>query len=387
MDLVQRPRLDVKVQELCAQLQALALQKGPEAKLPTTRQLCELFSTNSATLNDALKELEARNIIYRRQGSGIFVSQKIHRKYICILFYSRLFVAYATSPFWSILSALFAQEMERHSASGEHYYSLHMVPEPPQGEEGLPEGTVVLPEDVLQMIHDHKVHGVLAVGMQIHTFQWLSEQGVPSVGFAGFGSHMLQEDVAEHVRLAITTLQGLECRRLGLWQPYIVYNDWYEDPTYVNWYQVIEDMHMPIQRELYQEGEPLFTDPYNTILDYHEQGYRLAHKVFGKVGTSRPDGIYITNDLMTSGALSAFEELGIRAGKDVKIVSHANKGSPILANARAKQLTLLEIDPAEIVSTMFLTLERVLAGQMPEDKVLRYKPTIRFYEKPDNRYN
>ncbi|MGL4457852.1 MAG: GntR family transcriptional regulator, partial [Plesiomonas shigelloides] len=43
-------------------------------KLPSERQLCELFSTTRVTIREALAQLEASGLIYRQDRRGWFVS-------------------------------------------------------------------------------------------------------------------------------------------------------------------------------------------------------------------------------------------------------------------------------------------------------------------------
>lgn len=349
-----RPRLDKKVLELVAHLRDLALQKGPEAKLPTTRELCVLLKTNSATLNEALKELEQQNIIYRKQKSGIFVSPKLHRKTICVLFFSRLFKAEALSPFWTMLWAQFGQEMTTRNAEGNQYYSFYLVPES-AGKEAGPED---LPEIVTELILAKRVHGVLAVGMEHAVYKWLVQQEIPSVTFAGIGSLIVVIYDEQAARMAIDDLVARGCHTIGVWVPSIGPIGPYEEiPAYQGWKQRLTELQMPLHEELFRWGE---LDPMGDPYNYYQQGYQLARAVFTAPTRLKPDGLFITNDLMTAGALLAFDQLGIQLGRDINLVSMANTGSPVLASAATGALTLVEIDVRELVQKMFSLMKKAL---------------------------
>jgi DNA-binding LacI/PurR family transcriptional regulator len=80
--------------------------------------------------------------------------------------------------------------------------------------------------------------------------------------------------------------------------------------------------------------------------------------------------------MMTDGALVAFDELGIRVGRDLHVVTHANVGSPILFG-RTKQMTVIEHDPALVAQTMFSALDTLMAGQQPEELHIKSHPQLR----------
>ena len=357
MAVLEPSRLNVRVQEICSQLKELALQQGPGTKLPTTRQLCQLFNTNPTTLNDALKQLEAQDVISRRQGSGIFVSSRLYRKCITILFCARLCIADATSPFWGMLWSLFASEMEKRNATDEYYCSFHLVLDLPGGEETLPPGKLGLPESFINEVLNQQVHGVLAVGIEKGVYEWLTQHQIPSVTFAGLGTGKIRMDSMGGTSMGARRLIEQGCQRPEMWLPY--WPKW-DDEVYTCWHEILVQAHCRNATDAIQIADPIFVQPYNSINDYQQQGYRLALKVFGGPQEDWPDGIFINNDLMTAGILCALEELGIQVGKDVHIVSNANAGSPILPDIRTREITLLEIDPGEIVQSMFTQLDLLI---------------------------
>jgi len=134
---------------------------------------------------------------------------------------------------------------------------------------------------------------------------------------------------------------------------------------------------------LQEYRRPLYPDlirvphlPPQTSLSLQEQGYMLAREVFEGPVSARPDGLVISNDMMTDGALVAFEELGIRIGSDIKLVTHANVGSPILFG-RTKNMTVIEYDPALLAQAMFSMLDTLMAGQQPAEASVWIRPRLR----------
>lgn len=70
LSLAQRPRL----REACIKLQELAETLGPSAKLPTMIELRDQLGMSLHTLNNAIRELERRQVIYSVNGVGIYVA-------------------------------------------------------------------------------------------------------------------------------------------------------------------------------------------------------------------------------------------------------------------------------------------------------------------------
>ena len=108
---------------------------------------------------------------------------------------------------------------------------------------------------------------------------------------------------------------------------------------------------------------PLLSKGSEKSLTYQEQGYQVAMSVFGETNQHRPDGLLVRDDMMMDGVLIAFQQLGIEVGRDVKIATVANAGSPTLFG-RTENMIVIEIDPAELVQTMFAELDAIMEGKM-----------------------
>jgi hypothetical protein len=67
---------------------------------------------------------------------------------------------------------------------------------------------------------------------------------------------------------------------------------------------------------------------------------------------------------MTTGAMAAMHQLGIRPGVDVHVASHANKGSALLFGYE-QALIMAEFDPAEVVTAMYEMLAVLMDGGTP----------------------
>jgi DNA-binding LacI/PurR family transcriptional regulator len=117
-----------------------------------------------------------------------------------------------------------------------------------------------------------------------------------------------------------------------------------------------------------------------TVVDsFQQQGYRTVKDVFERDGL-RPDGVIITDDTMTRGALLAMARQGIQPGRDLQLVCHSNRGTGVLLDD--EQVIRVEFDPAEVVRRLFALLETLMAGREPEDTVRYYIDSQALLVKP-----
>lgn len=354
-----------KVEEICKQLRALAQEKGPGAQLPPVRTLCQRLSTTRVTLREALTLLEAEQIIYTRERQGVFVSPRINQKIIHVIFSSDFFII-SGSPSWSMLWMQMEQEAHIRTSLKNEIYTFHMV-------KPTDDRMYSVPEHMEKMLQTERVDGVLAVGFQTQEKGELSKGHFPCVSFAGAGLCTIYLDTFEFARLATEALLRQNCQRLGWWT--------YQFPAYPleimsevqAFRQLLHQHQMPLYPELIRT---LHLPPSQTLLSFQEQGYLLAREVFEGPVETRPDGLIIADDMMTDGALVAFEELGIQIGRDVQVVTQANVGSPMLFG-RTKRMAVVEYDPALIARTMFAALDMLLAGQTPDKSLTSIPPRLR----------
>lgn len=358
---------------LSDQLRELALQKGPGAKLPTVSELCDLYNTSRATLHDALRHLEQSHVIYRQHSKGIFVSPKLYRKTICILFDSSLLGGLSSSPFWGSLCSLIAQEMQKRMEAKNEYYTFHFVVRSSQGQ-------VLIPEEVREQMQQKRIHTFLTIGLSVP--EWLGpdkqEWGVaPCISYAGYSRWMVYEDYHGLIKLGVPALVKQGCRRIGLWVP-----QWglegnalwdYQDVFFQRLaeHQLEADPRLvrgvPADEHFMRDGRKL---------SYQEQGYYTVLDIFGDTADPalpRPDGVLIMDDMMTFGALAALRRLNPVPYQEVKIATHANVGSLLFLDA-PKDLTIIEFDPADIVQEMFSLLDRLLAGEEPATEPVKIVP-------------
>jgi len=357
-----------KSQIASAQLEELAARLGAGTKLPRMTDLCAQLNISITTLVAALNDLEARGILQRRHGVGIFVAPELHRANIVLLCDARFFSEPGLSPFWTLLIQ-HVRERAKTEALG---FELHFAE--PTYTSRLPDAPVVS-ETVARLIDSGRIHGALAIGVAAKTTAYLEQRGIPLVAFAGKAEHAVLIDVESLVRQGVHLLAEAGARRLALWSPMQTLT-WQEESAYARqqllsaFQQGLAEVGLPFIPELVQQNTHRASEPGAfTEMPYQEQGYETALSVFG-ASALLPDGIVSTDDMLTAGALSALRRCGVRvrppkapAGSEhsVLIATHANVGSSVLIGD-ADDLCLLQVNPADVVQALFTTLEELMRG-------------------------
>ncbi len=359
-----------KTQALTSYLTDLAHQLGPEARLPTMQQLCEELQVSVVTLNRALSELEAQNVITRKHGVGIFVSSRLQQKTIGLV-YDRDIFQPNTSPFASLL----VEEARRRAAAGQESFSMFLAVPSPSG--------APVHEDLVEAIRARRLHGVLFVGEQNpEAALWLQKQDVPmaALAYTDLAPWRVKIDHAETVRLGVKTLAAQGCGRVALLIPQGSGLGRAEGeksfPELDAFKNALKKAGIPYDSALvWRESELSAAIPAHPSESNQEQGFRALSELCGE-STARPDGIVILDDMMARGALVALARLGIRPGQDIKIATHLNKGSTAL-HGYEDDLTLIEVDPAEIVAALFTMLETLMNGETPAEPVVIIRSKLR----------
>jgi len=337
-----------KLQALCSQLREQAVRLGAGAKMPTVIALRDELGVSMATLDAALRELETQQVITRKHGVGIYVSPQLHQKSVSLVCDSSVFMSAGHSPVWDIL---LGAARERARLGGERF-ELHLAAS--RDELGAP-----LQRGLARDIAEKYVDGVIGVGIMQDAVRWIEAQGVPFVSLFGPAfstrSAAVNIDSERSLELGAQQLAKQGCHRVALWpqQPH-------EDglgriactERNKSWARSCADYGL-------QSGPASYGSP---EMSQSEQGFELVSACFSQPRVQWPDGILIGDDVLAHGALMAMRQMNVRVGTDVRVVSHANKGSAVLMG-HDEPMTLLEIDPNELIEAAFRLLESLLRGE------------------------
>jgi DNA-binding transcriptional regulator YhcF (GntR family) len=197
-----------KVQGAFALLQKMAYSLGPNAQMPTFKRLCEELHVSKTTLDAALTHLERDRIVCRRPGAGIFVSAQLQRSLALICAPD-----FSADPnnrnFWEVI----IREAQLRIATSRYDLAFHFS----TGEsDSIPQGPSLHP-GLMDDIRTRRVQGVLAVGLRPESVEWVSQQGIAVVAFAGKGPVAVNLDHLNIVELGAQALVAHGCHRIALW--------------------------------------------------------------------------------------------------------------------------------------------------------------------------
>ena len=351
------------------QVRALALQLGPDARMPTMTQLRETLGASIATLDSVLSDLEERNIIRRRHGVGIYVAGHV-KKPIALLINMNDMARSNASPFWSIL----LEQMRSRAAQWSETGTLYATFSDSQSEESLG-------GHLLESIERGRVQGIITVGPPVGVSRHLIALDLPHVVYAGYGGCMVANDGAALIAAGVAALAAQNCRNIHFWEqppdfPENEANQRERDKQRDIFRRVLNENGLPnLSAELRYDAEQISRAAAGLpTQSRQEQGFQLAQATFDGAEPP-PDGILCHDDTMTFGALAHLRKQGIEVGRDVKIATHANAGSTILMGYE-DQLTRLEYDPAELVEIMFRLLENWMRGEKPDRNIYYLPPRV-----------
>lgn len=333
-------------------LERLARALGPGARLPRMRELAKSLGITLATLDQGLTQLERRGVFDRRPRSGVFVSSRIGRKTIGMVIGWNIFSVGDDAAFYSLLVEACGQLAEKRGWQCSvflDYFRLSARQLSPAH------------HDLVNALEDGRLNGLLLISSQgPHQEEWLRNQGVPLLCLDPGPDQGVIIDTGAMVRMAVTELVRQGVRKIGF-------------------IGVLAE-HMTMFREALDESglsvENAWISAFGLLpvgTRFELQGGACARELLERAEQfpekGMPEAIVVTDDLMTRGACAALVEKGFQIGRDLKVVSHANKGSPILESWKDRVI-LCEFDPQEIATALISRIECLMEGLEPSQRAV-----------------
>ncbi len=341
--------------ELQRTLLGLCRSLGPEGRLPTVREMSSKLGVSLSTLDRVLDGLEREGVVTRRHGQGVFVAKD--RPTTIGLVCGANILEPGTSPFYHLFADLVRRKIE---ASGRHYkFYLDMRFD----SNGAP-GNDELERD----IDAGRIGGALFLAARNpEELYWLRGKELPFVAFTDcpYAERHFYLDYPEMVREGAAALARRGAKKLAL----IPYWDGGGDL----FTSCVEAFRRALARGGLKEVPGAVWRKGNIQESNAFIGSRAVEELFGGKESRKFDGIVCVDDMMTIGALHALRRLGLVPGKDVRVATHANKGSPALDLYR-DEVVMIPFDIEAIVGQMLGKLEELLQGRIVAPFYERVKP-------------
>lgn len=347
-----------KQARVMAEIHRLAKRLGPGAKLPTVRGLSKQLDVNSVTLNKCLEKLEARGVLWCRQGSGIYVAAGVNQKRIAMVFGANAFDR-DTIGFGSLMvrhAAKFADHHSRRFGFFVSDLSTHGI------QDGRP---IPVHQDLANALRSGKIDGIILLSRNsAEQEEWLRSQGVPVLAidtFQGEDPTTLRENVfyfdyESLIRQGVEELHTAGCRTMGFVTASLECEELFRT--------TLRQRQIPVQEHWILNCSEWLKDP----LRSHEScGTEMAQRLLSECGRRAEgaglcDGLLISDDVIASGFLPVLASHGIRVGKDLVVCSHGNKGADALTGWN---ILRMQFDIEELASLVIDRMDALLASTPP----------------------
>lgn len=330
-------------------ISGMARRLGSGGRMPTISQLCETLSISRSTLDRVLRKLESNNIVRRKHGSGIFVSELIGRKTLGLVIGHKVFDS-NHSQFW-ILMLQAAQELTKRNKDEIRFYF-----DCPTLESGEREGV-----HIFEDLYNERLDGLLSIALAPQR-EWLEQFELPKVGYGDTGNEPCTVSLNNEVgyRFAAQSLIEVGCQSFGFFGLYPVISgkrnsQRFREGLQVDGFTLDEDNVFNLKR-------------FDFDKNHYEMGRFLAEEMFRKDGSlkeypAKLDGISISDDLLAKGFLDTLTLMGVNFRDHFHIATMANRGATTL-QLFEKQLHLVQFPVDDVMVMMLELLDMLMNGRM-----------------------
>ena len=305
-------------------------------------------------MDRVLKQLEAEHVVICQHGKGVFVSPLSEQRRFALIFPSNIYDDQYLSQFWALLHGA---AMTQTQAQGDDLRTFY----------GCPDGDDVSAANagLVEFLKSKRVDAILTAGVVGANLDWLRQWDKPIASLSNAPvEYGVTVNPKREITLGIESLAAQGCRSIA-----VVTLDHLVSGA------ASQMLHL---RQTCEKAGLKWTpdlvwcpDASEHGLSQEEIGMRIiARKVEAAkdAGNGLPDGLFIPDDTIAHGVLIGLLKAGIQLRHDVKITVVSNKGSALLRPFH-RDITRIELDPAEIVSEMLDLLNKLLAGQTPRRKI------------------
>lgn len=310
--------------------------------MPSVRDLCSSLSISLATLSTALRALEAKGMVIRRHGSGIYVTERVAIAHVAIVASATQFLA-GGSPVWGLLVGELLKGFRAKGFETSFYLAQ------PADDSAK---TLSLPPEFLLAVEQGRVDGVAVIGLDDGAVSKILSYGLQPVSFAGPGAVNCRIDVVglagelaeAFIREGNKTAMVVGCHHENMWEAIKV---------------EIESAGL----EVMPGDEGIWADQGLTqrmSTPYMHVGQEFAARFEALVESGKaPDVLYIMDDIFAHGFLMLWSNSPLR-GK-VALACLANKELHMFAGW-GMRLGLMEVGVGSFTHAMVEVVAESLAN-------------------------
>lgn len=325
-------------------LERMARHLGPGNKLPTVRDLCKSMRISRYTMDAALNDLEAQGLLFRKHGSGLYVTSLVQTRRIALV--QRRDIAEsgqssATSTHL-LIDSLRTEGARRNAMLTCYSY----VANHDTGQFG--------PQPIEWDVHNGRVDGIILGGLTFEQSKQILTLGLPCVLLSGEGGAFPVQVTFDWPAMIFKGVRALAQngrRRIGLAYPVHADKSAYGNSL---------DIFREAMREVGAMDDCRWHMPFSAdeVRLRSLDASRQFHKIWG--GAERPDAVLSLDDQFTAGLLHAAELLHVNIPADLLVASHANKGLNLFDD---HGVIRIEYDMVEVAGKALGALDDLLADR------------------------
>ncbi|MBI4023827.1 MAG: LacI family DNA-binding transcriptional regulator [Verrucomicrobia bacterium] len=310
----------------------------PGEKIDAESKLARQLGISVVTLRQSLSVLEHEGILERRHGSGTYVADRGAKQHIAV-------VTHITSNVrdWSfqlrVFRALGTMIRER---GYQHRFYVSFDP-----------GGEAVPLEFADELAHGRICGVafVAMGPAPALLQALQEQSMPFAICSENYPHGVQVDYVGMVRDGTRHLLEQGCRRIALMQWFALPGEQpLADRSLEAFKTVLSEYGAPYEERWVWRAVPP---------DVGGAGWEQFREIWA-AGETKPDGLVVTDDVLFRDVALGILDSRIQVPDQLRVITHANKGSGI---GYPFPVTFLEIDPQEFAEALADGLIRLMKNE------------------------
>ncbi len=309
-------------------------------RLESVRELAARYDTTKATIQQALALLADEGLVDRRQGSGVFV-KSLCSKTLAIVF-DRQITDPNTTLYCSHLLAGVEKFLEGTGWNHRCYIDV---------------SSRAAAEEFEKAVSTHRFGGLIVASRWVAEgyISELTRLGVPCIGAYPYSTldHWIFFDYQECSLKGVCALADRGARRIALIAG--------EDPQGIH-----QEMEKGYCRGLARACRQIDDDLIQVVPMTEEDGFQAFKSLWSR--PIRPDGIMVTDELITRGVIRGIISHGVKVPEELCIASQVGYVSenPFAIGVIQVQMDVVE-QASRLVQMMF---ERLAGGSVSESRIL-----------------